>query len=105
MTKNISQRVLAEVTEFYLNSRDFNGIPLNQMYITDNELESIEILIDLINDDKISITFEDFHPNPHIKAFNIDKEHQVEKLKSKQSHCMLLRLDELGNQIQRVYHS
>ncbi len=85
MTKNISQRVLAEVTEFYLNSRDFNGIPLNQMYITDNELESIEILIDLINDDKISITFEDFHPNPHIKAFNIDKEHQVEKLKSKQS--------------------
>ena len=75
--------ILAKITEFYLRSRDFNGLPVENI-LEDPTLESDElknIIVSLIRKNKISLNFGDTHPNPHIKAFKEEpKEKQIEKL-------------------------
>jgi len=75
--------ILRKITEFYLNSHDFNGLPIRNI-IQDSKLKEIElkaILISLIQKKRISLNFGDIHPNPHIKAFGEEKEEiQIEKL-------------------------
>lgn len=75
--------ILRKITEFYLNSHDFNGLPVRNI-VQDSKVEEIErkdILISLIREKKISLVFGDYHPNPHIKAFWEEKEEiQIEKL-------------------------
>jgi hypothetical protein len=75
--------ILGKITEFYLESRDFNGHPVKDIAqvfgLEESELKSI--LISLIRDDKISLTFGDIQPNPHIKAFEEEpKEKQIDRL-------------------------
>ncbi len=82
MYKDISESIVDTVTESYLNSRDFNGIPLDTLYVPGSAQEKIELLAKLISEEKICITFEEFHPNPHIKALDVPAEHQIELLKS-----------------------
>jgi len=76
--------ILGKITEFYLSSRDFNGLPIRNI-VQDFKLEEAElnrILISLIQDARISLTFGDIQPNPHIKAFREEpKEKQIARLK------------------------
>jgi len=75
--------ILRKITEFYLSSRDFNGLPIQDIAqhskLEESELKNI--LTTLIWEDKISLNFGDVHPNPYIKALPEEpKEKQIEKL-------------------------
>jgi len=74
--------ILREITEFYLNSGDFNGLPITIQDFKLEETELKNILISLIQEDKISLNFGGIHPNPHLKAlWEESKEKQIEKVK------------------------
>lgn len=75
--------ILNEITNFYLNSRDFNGIPLEDLYKTSSLSEDKfkEEIIALIKNRRIDLIYEGDIPNPYIKPFpapTIKK--QLEKL-------------------------
>lgn len=83
--KSIQDNLLQEVTSFYLNSRDFNGISIfniiTRLKIVIATLQ--QALIPLVEQDKISLVFGDSHPNPHIKAFKEEaSDKQIEKIKN-----------------------
>ncbi len=87
--KDLMEIILADITDFYLHSRDFNGFPILQLVqkfeITTDELKSIMTF--LIKQSKISLTFGVRHPNPHIKAFwEEPEEAQIEKLMQSDLH-------------------
>ncbi len=78
-------KILEKITSFYLESRDFIGIPLADLYkfINLTEQEFKEYLIELIKDRCIDITYEGEIPNPHIKSFPAPTiEKQFQKLNS-----------------------
>lgn len=69
-------RILKEITDKYLSSEEFNGYPL---YSLVHEQKKI---IGLVQEEKIEINFGDRHPNPHVKAFELDDiKTQVKKIK------------------------
>jgi len=75
--------LLDEITNFYLNSRDFNGIPIDDLYKKSSLSEDKfkEEIIDLIKNRKIDLIYEGDIPNPHIKPFPAPViEKQIEKL-------------------------
>lgn len=77
------ENILNKITNFYLNSRDFNGISLEDLYKKSSLIEDKfkEEITALINSRKIDLIYEGDIPNPHIKPFPapaIDK--QIEKL-------------------------
>lgn len=83
MTKS---ELLSQVKEYYLMSRDFNGLPICK--ITDYNIEDI---VSLINDNLIEILSENDVINPHIKGFNLklSKEHRIENIKdTKKLSCL-----------------
>jgi hypothetical protein len=59
MTRN---QLLARITKHYLESRDFNGLPVDQ----DTPRGQVE---QLIRTGLVSLNRGDRHPNPHVKAF------------------------------------
>lgn len=70
---------LKKITEFYLNSRDFNGIPINNLEGPFKTNKTV--LKALLEEEKIVLNFGDRHPNPHILAFEPEpKEQQLHKL-------------------------
>ena len=72
-------QLLAAVTEFYLGSGDFNGIPLRTIPVARPELDTM--ISELVTDDLVSLNFGSPHPNPHIKAFPPEAaEKQLERL-------------------------
>lgn len=78
-----AERVAQKVTEFYLKSRDFNGIPLTDLYSFSAlpEEEFKRVLIDLITKREIDLVYEGDIPNPHIKPFPAPPvSKQIEKL-------------------------
>jgi len=67
--------MLKIITEKYLSSEEFNGQPLRGLK------SEKQYIITLIQEGKIEINFGDKHPNPHIKAFELDdKDTQIEKI-------------------------
>lgn len=85
MGKITKRAILNEVTRFYLESDDFNGIPMSQIlsFLAADKSDIIRFLSNLINEDKISLVFGDIHPNPHIRAFPDEpKDAQIRKLKN-----------------------
>src|SRR5689334_21469253 len=83
--KNIygSRDLLKEITSFYRNSRDFNGISLENLYkkslISEDKFK--EEIVVLIKNRKIDLIYDEDIPNPHIKPFPAPTiEKQVEKL-------------------------
>lgn len=86
MVKSRERTLLEEVTDFYIQSRDFNGIPVWQIGTRHKktDLENLKTIFrSLIQQDKISLAFGDRHPNPHIKAFPDEPyEVQLEKLQN-----------------------
>lgn len=87
MATSKEQKALDVITEFYLKSQDFNGIPFRTLNneLGDNGL--VKILITLLENDNVSIVFGDRHPNPHIKALKCEPiEEQIEKAISEKIH-------------------
>lgn len=76
--------LLDKITDFYLTSRDFNGIPIAQLIDGDGNSEAIAELEKLVLDGWVSLVFGDRHPNAHIHALPDDHtpEEQVELLKT-----------------------
>lgn len=86
---DLEEKILGDVTDFYLTSRDFNGSPIlryiKKFDITIDQLKSI--ISSLITQGNLSLTFGDRHPNPHIKAFLEEMpETQIEKLNKSDLH-------------------
>jgi hypothetical protein len=71
------KEILDKITKQYLSSGDFNGLPLSALK---SEKENI---IKLVREGKIEINFGDNHPNPYIKALELDdKNTQILKIES-----------------------
>ena len=76
-----SDEILTEVTELYLKSHDYNGVPISSLIARHGETKVKKYLFDLIGDGLISVVFGDYHPNPHIKALASEPEaEQQQKL-------------------------
>lgn len=75
--------ILNEITNFYLNSRDFNGISIEDLYkktLLSEDKFKFEIVA-LIKSRKIDLIYEGDIPNPHIKPFPAPEvTKQLEKL-------------------------
>lgn len=67
----MSGKILNEITDFYVKSRDFNGIPLTVLIerLSLSWPQLRQRLTQLIESEKVSLAFASVHPNPHIKAF------------------------------------
>ena len=61
-----SEKLLTKVREYYETSRDFNGLPIHLLDITNLHLN--DIIVELIRSEEIDLVRGDGHPNPHIKA-------------------------------------
>lgn len=60
--------VLDRITNYYLESHDYNGLPVSSL-IRDYSGPTVkDCLSELLTEDLISLVFGDYHPNPHIKA-------------------------------------
>jgi hypothetical protein len=68
MEKLFKSKILKSINEFYINSADFNGIPLNRLLVEfECEWPKLKLkLRDLIRENKITLAFGRFG-NPHIK--------------------------------------
>lgn len=76
--------ILKSIVRHYLESRDFNGLPVREMFCGQTEMEKTrEHLEQLVRHGKITMEFGLGHPNPHIKAFppNSDPDHQIAELR------------------------
>lgn len=74
--------LLTAITDFYLNSDDFNGVPLWALFqeIKDETAIIKSQLADMVRAGQVS-NFGDLHPNAHIKSFEPEPaEEQIEKL-------------------------
>lgn len=73
--------ILKKIIDYYLNSLDFNGLPIRTINLPINNLK--KFLTDLIKNGDISLVFPEQHPNPHVKClkpWDIDK--QIKTLSS-----------------------
>ncbi len=65
-------RLLKRVTEFYLSSGDFNGLPTGGLFSTDADRDRLRTdLRGLLEHECITVEFGACSPNPHIKPFTI----------------------------------
>lgn len=81
----VMRTIVQRVAEFYLTSRDFNGIPLADLYkqTTLPEESFKQQVIAAVKNREIDLIYEGDIPNPHIKPFPAPKiEEQVTKLES-----------------------
>src|SRR5215207_5627070 len=63
--------ILNDIASYYLESQDFNGLPLRVLmsrFESDRD-RLVDALLPLIQEEKVSIVFGDIHPNPYIRAF------------------------------------
>lgn len=90
MSVNNKQRVLNEVTRFYLSSGDFNGIPVRNLTARLSlEWESlVRHLGELIAEGKACVIFSDADANTHILRVGYEaKNVQIAKLKTADIHA------------------
>jgi hypothetical protein len=84
------QRVLEEITHFYLSSGDFNGIPVRDL-VTDLGLEWEDLVRDLgqlIVEEKACVLYSDTDVNPHVLRVGYEpKDVQVAKLETADVHA------------------
>lgn len=80
------ESVLNEIIEYYLSSRDFNGLPIYNMKHYD-----YKILCELIEESLIEVLSEKEVINPHIKGFdlNIPVQLQKENISKKSNYSVL----------------
>lgn len=82
----MKQKILDEITDYYLNSKDFNGLSLRNLNTKD-----INLLEELIDEESIEILSCRFVINPHIRMYNLNvsREEQKEELKDNINSCVL----------------
>jgi len=88
MNTSIKNDILLEIKDYYLKSNDFNGYPIRYILVKFklSDAERNEILIELIQENLISLNFGDIHPNSYIKAYPEEEpEIQIDKLNSIQN--------------------
>lgn len=73
----MKEEILKIITDYYLNSGDFNGFPLYNF-----DKNYTDLICQLIDEDKVEVLSSAFVINPHIKALrlNIDKEDQKKEV-------------------------
>lgn len=86
---SLRERLLQEVTGFYLQSSRFNGLPIraleSRMQVDKQAL--IEVLKELIQEQLVAAVYGDYHPNPHIRALDDEPiEDQIQKLTTENMH-------------------
>ena len=85
MDAQLKQNILDQITEFYIQSRDFNGHPVRKLQ-DDHELDDAtlrEYVQQLITEGCIALVFGDNHPNPHVRALPHEQEsEQLAKLET-----------------------
>jgi hypothetical protein len=68
---DIDDAIVSKATEHYLKSKDFNGLPVRELFSDEASREVVRsALRRLVESQKISLEFGTRHPNPHIKAFS-----------------------------------
>ena len=74
------ESLLQKIVEYYLKSTEYNGLPI--CTLADN---SDDVLCQLVDEDKVEILSSNDVINPHIKAFNVttDKDIQKEYIRNK----------------------
>ncbi|MHB8058419.1 MAG: AAA family ATPase [Desulfuromonadaceae bacterium] len=81
MTKD---ELLSRVTQQYLATRDYNGLPVRSLTREHPETQVKGMLSTLLAEGLISLVYGDYHPNPHIKAFPPEPiSEQIQKLEGK----------------------
>jgi hypothetical protein len=80
---NKNERIIGTITDYYLSSGDFNGMPLSKICddfnLSNDNIK--KVLIRYIRENEVSLVFGDIHPNPYIKAFKEeDQTKQIDKL-------------------------
>ena len=76
-------RILQEVTRFYLESPDFNGIPSIELsHKLETEFsELVDFLTELISEEKVGILYAPTFINPHIIRLGFEPEsEQIKRL-------------------------
>ncbi len=74
------KQLLQAITDYYLDSRDFNGLPIRTVELPREQLE--DLLIALIKAGDISVRFDDGPDNPYVKRLKpLTKEKQIECLR------------------------
>lgn len=93
---------LNEIIDYYLNSKDFNGLELYRMKNYD-----YDILCNLIDENLIEVLSTNEVINPHIKGFNLNipKETQKSNIFSKDNHSILYPTPNALEHIQIKYES
>ena len=78
LTKN---EILNQIYEYYIQSDDYNGLPLNCLNYF-SLIDMIRILSELIIEDKIDLIAQSHDENPHVINFGfLPKENQVDYIK------------------------
>lgn len=68
-TRMDSDNLLHAITRFYLESSQFNGIPLRELLSNKaTRGQTLEHLRSLVLEKRVAIVYGDDHPNPHIRA-------------------------------------
>ncbi len=83
MNNVILLRVLSRITDYYLESSDFNGIPFYLLLseFDNNKPALIQIIHELVNDELIGVIYSDLEINPHILRTHIEStDVQIEHL-------------------------
>lgn len=82
----MKDKILKQITDYYLNSRDFNGFPLYNF-----DKNYTDLIYQLIDEDKVEVLSSAFVLNPHIKTLrlNIDKEEQKKEVINKDGSVVL----------------
>ncbi len=73
----MKDKIIEQITDYYLNSRDFNGFPLRNFDNIDTDL-----ICQLIDEGKVEVLSSAFVLNPHIRALklNINKDEQKKEV-------------------------
>lgn len=97
---NNKSKFKKEIFDYYLQSRDFNGLPIESLYekTSLNKNEFHNLLIELIKDRSIDIVYEGDIPNPHIKPFPANSvSDQIKKILELDNDCDLYKHKEKEN--------
>lgn len=82
---NLKENIFNIILEYYINSRDYNGIQAEWLALK-NRLEYSDLkslLVNLITENKVTLTFASISENPHIKRFpDLAVDKQIEKLEA-----------------------
>jgi hypothetical protein len=87
MTREVRQRILDEITEFYLESSDFNGLPvLSGLGLGWNAI--VDDLRQLIAEEKVCVIYSTTDMNPHIMRMGFESpDEQIAKLETIDGHA------------------